>query len=53
MSIISVTVKIDRKIVGEIKKTDNGFQYFPKGQKTGGQVYNTLGEVYKSLESDE
>lgn len=31
-------VKLDGKVVGKIKEVKTGWQYFPKGQKTGGDI---------------
>ena len=43
-------VSLDGKIVGEIRKVPTGYQYFPKGQKTGGEIFTTVTKVQKSLE---
>lgn len=43
-------VKLDGKIVGEIKRFSNGWQYWPKDAKLGGILYNTLTECERSLE---
>lgn len=43
-------VRLDGRICGEIRKVNTGFQYFPKGQKIGGDVFPTLIEVQKSLQ---
>lgn len=42
-------VRLDGKICGEIRKVDQGYQYFPKGQKEGGEVFSSVVEVQKSL----
>lgn len=47
-----IIVKLDRKIVGTIKKVDAGWQYFPKGKKTGGEIFRTYQLVQKSLEAE-
>ena len=46
-------VRLDGKIVGEIRKVENGYQYFPKGagKEAGGQVFGSVREVQKSLAS--
>jgi hypothetical protein len=44
-----VTVKLDGKLVGEIRQEADGFRYFPKGQKTGGELFSTLPACKKSL----
>lgn len=46
-----IIVKLAKKIVGEIKTVKGGYQYFPKGSKTGGEVYKSLDSCMKSLES--
>lgn len=46
-----IPVKLDGKKVGDIRMVDNGWQYFPKGQTTGGEIYPTLVLCQKSLES--
>lgn len=45
-------VRLDGKICGEIRKVDAGYQYFPKGQKIGGDIFSTVSEVQKSLRGD-
>lgn len=50
---VKIVVKLDKKIIGEIKKVDGGFQYFPKGSKTGGDIFITLNKCKYSLENDE
>lgn len=42
-------VRLDGKIVGNIKEVKGGYQYKPKGSKTGGQVFKTKGECMYSL----
>jgi len=56
-------VKLDGKVVGEIREVPRfesvegreglmakkGWQYFPKGSKTGGEVFKTKGECMYSL----
>lgn len=42
-------VRCDGRICGEIRKVDGGFQYFPKGQKSGGEVFKTVQAVQRSL----
>jgi len=44
-----ITVKLDKKIVGEIRPVTGGWQYYPKGQKTGGEVFEKLSLCKKSL----
>jgi len=45
-------VYLDGKHIGNILKVKDGFQYFPKGKKTGGEVFPTLEEVKRSLEDE-
>lgn len=47
----SVVVKLDGRIVGRIRKVEGGWSYFPKWQSEGGEVFTTLRECQKSLES--
>ena len=42
-------VKLDGKVVGHINQVKGGYQYFPKGSKTGGEVFKTKGECMYSL----
>jgi hypothetical protein len=46
-------VRLDDRIVGEIRKVDGGYQFFPKGSKFSGDIFETVGEVQKSLELEE
>ncbi len=49
-----VTVKSEKRIVGEIRPVMEGWQYFPKGENTGGKVFLTLQLCKNSLtEEDE
>lgn len=55
-----LAVYIGRTRVGVIKRRDGirpngkaGFQYVPKGQRTGGEVFPTLAECKRSLEPDD
>ncbi len=43
-------VRLDKTVCGEIRKVKDGFQYFPKNQKDGGEVFQTITQVQKSLE---
>ena len=45
-------VKVDGKISGEIRKVDGGYQYFPKGSKTGGEIFSSVTLVQRSLSED-
>lgn len=42
-------VRLNGRICGEIRKVRGGFQYFPKGQKIGGDIYQTVTDVQRSL----
>lgn len=42
-------VRLDGRICGEIRKVEGGFQYFPKGEKVGGEVFATVTAVQRSL----
>lgn len=43
-------VFLEGKRVGKIKKTEFGFQYFPKGSNLVGEPFDTLEECKESLE---
>lgn len=45
-------VRLEGKIVGEIRSVATGFQYFPKGQKKGGDIFPTIGKVIQSIVND-
>jgi len=45
----NIDVRLDGKIVGEIRSIANGFQYFPKGQKKGSEIFESLSAIKKSL----
>lgn len=47
-----ISVFLDNKCVGSIKKVDGGYQYFPKGKKEGGDIFPSIKEVKKSLEEE-
>lgn len=42
-------VLCDGHICGEIRKVEGGYQYFPKGYKTGGYIFDTVTDVQLSL----
>tara|TARA_R110000782_G_C14456538_1_gene372849 strand:- start:44 stop:217 length:174 start_codon:yes stop_codon:yes gene_type:complete len=44
-----IQVLLDSKGVGVIKCDIGKYQYFPKGQKTGGEVFTTLEDCKNSL----
>jgi hypothetical protein len=41
-----------KKLAGHIKGSKAGFQYFPKGKKEGGDIYDSLDECQQSLEGE-
>ena len=45
----NVKVRLDGKIIGEIKREDGGWRYYPSGKKTGGELFTTLQQCQKSL----
>lgn len=45
-------VFLDGKRVGTIKRVNGGWQYFPKGQKYGGEIFKNISECEESLVSD-
>ena len=47
-----IKVMLDGKYVGNIFKVSNGgYQYFPKGSKTGGDVWTKLYDLKNDLEA--
>ena len=48
-----IKVLLEGKIAGAINLEKGGWRYFPKGQKLGGDLFDTLRECQKSLESEE
>ena len=47
--VYKIQVKLDGKMIGEIRQVSGGYQYFPKGQKIGGAVYGSIEAVKRSL----
>jgi len=45
----TIAVLLENKRVGEIRKVEDGFQYFPKGQRKGGEVFPTVAACKQSL----
>jgi hypothetical protein len=45
----NISVKLSGMVVGHIKPVLGGYQYFPKGSKTGGEIYKTIEKVKKTL----
>jgi len=46
---VKIGVKLDGKVVGEIRGVEGGWQYFPRGQKKGGDVFASLERLKESL----
>lgn len=44
-----IRVRINNKLIGEIKKVETGWQYFPKGKKEGGEIFKDVRECKRSL----
>lgn len=42
-------VRLDGVECGEIRSVQGGFQYFPKGMKSGGAIFETVAHVQQSL----
>ena len=44
----------DLKLIGIVKRKEDisGWQYFPKGQKEGGEVFKTVSDAMQSLEDE-
>lgn len=47
-----VSVRIDGKVVGEIRKVEGGYQYFPKGHSKGGEILPSMLAVKRTLEDE-
>lgn len=45
-------VSVDGRECGEIRKVTGGYQYFPKGNKAGGEILGTVTDVQRSLSED-
>jgi hypothetical protein len=45
-------VKLEGRIVGEIRPVTGGYQYFPKGQKEGGAIWPSLARCKQDVEGD-
>lgn len=43
------SISLDRIVVGKIVQGGDGFRYFPKGLKTGGELYDSLPACVESL----
>lgn len=49
----SLKVRMNGRVIGEIRKVEYGYQYFPKGQINGGDVLPTVADVQDSLGAEE
>jgi hypothetical protein len=47
-----VDVLLEGRIVGRIRYTVQGWQYVPKGQQDGGEMFPTLYDCKKSLSTE-
>lgn len=47
-----ITVLLNDKIAGTIRQAEDGYQYFPKGKKIGGEIFKTIKQTKESLEND-
>ena len=43
-------VYLDKKLTGEIRRVEGGYQYFPKGSKTGGEISPQITRIRQTLE---
>lgn len=48
-TIIKIQVKLDNITIGTIKKVNKGWQYTPKGQRYGGDIFAKLNDCKQSL----
>lgn len=50
-----ISVKLDGKVVGNIRASGDGYAYFPKGSRRGyaPEAFKTMREVQRSLEGDQ
>lgn len=51
ISATNIQVKLNGKIIGNIKQKDHGFQYVVKGGKYVGEVFATIKQVKESIEA--
>jgi hypothetical protein len=45
-------VYLEGKLVGQIRYVKEGWQYFPKGSRKGGEVFSNLSDCEKSLSEE-
>lgn len=48
-----ILVRLDGTKVGEIRSSDGGWRYYPKGSKDGGEWYRELEHLKQDLEGDD
>lgn len=46
----NIIVRLDDKLAGHITQVKGGYQYFPKGKKSGGEIFSSMEECKESLE---
>lgn len=46
-------VKLEGRLIGRVKQVGEGYQYFPSGKKTGGDVFTKIQDCINSLISDD
>lgn len=46
----TIKVKVGGKHIGDIRSVFGGYQFFPKGSKSGGHVYATIQACKDSLQ---
>lgn len=49
---LGTAVYLEGKYVGVIRKVTRGYQYFPKGQDSGGEIFCSIPKVKESLEAE-
>jgi len=47
---VPISVRLNKRICGTIKPVKGGWQYFPLNHKKGGEIFETIGQVQRSLE---
>jgi len=52
LTAVPVRISGSTTIVGEIRPVDGGWQYLPKQQKTGSDVFATMAECQRDIEGD-
>jgi hypothetical protein len=49
----SITVHLDKKVVGTIRRVAGGWQYFPQGRKEGGSIWPSIARVKREIEGED